>query len=124
MMGPTCQLQFFLAETNEYAMTPVSVPNTSTTLIIEIERGGLCDGMGKVAKPRKLREMIQPAENQLLHDVLNGKLTTDAPKRPLQGKAEVMVSEICDSILHRLNQPERPSRIQERRRPKLDATPQ
>ena len=102
----------------------MSVPNTSTTLIIEIERGGVCDGMGKVAKTRKLREMIHPAENQLHRDLLNDKLTTDEPKRPLQGQAESMVSEICDSILHRLNPPGQPSRNREHRRPKLDANPQ
>ena len=72
--------------------------------------------MGKVAKTRKLREMIHPAENQLPRDVLNGKLTTDAPKPLLQGAAEVMVSEICDSILHRLSKPEQSSRNRERRR--------
>jgi hypothetical protein len=92
--------------------------------MIEIGREGLCGCMGKAAKPRKLREMIQPAENQFPRDVLNGKLTTDAPKRLLQGEAEVMVSEICDSILHRLNQPERPNGNQEHRRLKLDANPQ
>ena len=101
----------------------MSAPNTSTPLIIEIGRGGLCGGMGK-AKPRKLREMIQTEESQLPRGVQIGKGKADAPKRPLQGAPEVMVSEICDSILNRLNQPEQPSRNQERRKTKLDANSQ
>lgn len=79
--------------------------------------------MGKIAKTRKLREMIQPAENQLPRDVLNGKLTTDVPKRPLQGEAEIMVSEICDSILHRLNKPEQPAATKNTGGPSLTQTP-
>jgi hypothetical protein len=105
-------------------MILASGPNTSTRLIIEIGLEGVCGDMRKAAKPRKLREMIEAAENQLPRGALNDKLGADAPKRLLQGEAERMVGEICDSILHRLNQPEQPSRNQEHRRPKLDANPQ
>lgn len=101
----------------------MSVPNTSTPLIIEIGRGGLCDGMGKT-KPRKLREMIQAEESRQPRAVQIGKGKADTPKRPLQGAPEVMVSEICDSILNRLNQPEQLSRNQERRKTKLDENSQ
>ena len=79
--------------------------------------------MGK-AKPRKLREMIQAEETQQPSGGQISKQRADATKRPLQGAPEVMVSEICDSILDRLNQPEQPSRNQERRKTKLDENSQ
>lgn len=80
--------------------------------------------MRKDPKPRTLREMIQAGENQLPPGELSRKLSADTPKPPLHGEAELMVSEICDSILHRLNQPEQPRRNQEYRRTKHDANPQ
>jgi len=80
--------------------------------------------MSKNSKRRTLREMIQAGENELPRGELSDKLSADTPKRPLHGEAEHRVSEICDSMLHRLNQPEQPSRDQERRRAKLDADPQ
>ena len=62
--------------------------------------------MGKDPKPRTIREMIEAEENRLPRGVLGRKLSGGNPKRMLQGEAELMVSEICDSILHRLNQSE------------------
>ena len=80
--------------------------------------------MNKNSKRRTLREMIQAGENQLPRGELSGKLSADTPKRLSHGEAELRVSEICDSILHRLDQPEQPTRDQERRRAKLDGNPQ
>ena len=105
-------------------MKLVSDPNTFTCLIIEIGVGGLRGGMRKDPKPRTLREMIQAGENHLPPEELSRKPSADASKPSPHGEAEVMVSEICDSILHRLNEPEQPRRNEEHRRTKHDANPQ
>jgi hypothetical protein len=78
--------------------------------------------MGKDPKPRTIRQMIEAEESRLPHGVLGRKLSGDTHKRLLQGEAELMVSEICDSILHRLNQSEQ--RTQSHGRLKVDSNPQ
>jgi hypothetical protein len=80
--------------------------------------------MDKDRKSRTLREMIQAGENQLPPEEVSHKLSADTPKPLPHGEAELMVSEICDSILHRLNEPEQPRRNQEHRRTKHEANPQ
>ena len=59
--------------------------------------------MGKDRKPRTDRGMTKAEEGQLLHADLGPKIASD-PVRLLPGDAELLVSGICDSILHRLNQ--------------------
>ena len=67
-------------------------------------------GMGKDRKPRTKRGMMKAGEGQLPGEAPGPKIASDTPVRLLPGDAELVVSEICDSILHRLNQSDQRAR--------------
>jgi hypothetical protein len=66
--------------------------------------------MGKDPKPRIKRGIIEAGERQSPDEVTGPTIANDIPVRVLPGEAELVVSEICDSILHRLNQSEQRTR--------------